>query len=69
LGTRWTAFSGDVNQDGVIDGTDAGLIDNDAFNFGSGYISTDLNYDDIVDATDASLADNNAYNFVGSVRP
>ncbi len=69
LGTRWTAFSGDVNQDGVVDGTDAGLIDNDAFNFGSGYISTDLNYDDIVDATDASLADNNAYNFVGSVRP
>ena len=33
-GTRWTAFSGDVNQDGVIDGTDAGLIDNDAFNCG-----------------------------------
>jgi hypothetical protein len=69
VGTKWTSFSGDVNQDGVVDGTDAGLIDNDAFNFASGYISTDLNYDDIVDATDASLADNNAFNFVGLVRP
>ncbi len=69
MGSRWTNFSGDTNQDGVVDGTDAGLIDNDAFNFASGYIPTDLNYDDIVDATDASLADNNAYNFVGLVRP
>jgi hypothetical protein len=62
-------FTGDVNQDGTVDGSDAGLIDNDAFGFVSGYVSTDLNYDDIVDATDASLADNNAYNFVGVVRP
>jgi hypothetical protein len=62
-------FTGDVNQDGTVDGSDAGLIDNDAFGFVSGYVSTDLNYDDIVDATDASLADNNAYNFVGVIRP
>ena len=62
-------FTGDANQDGTVDGSDAGLIDNDAFNFVNGYVSTDLNYDDIVDATDASLADNNAYNFVGVVRP
>ncbi len=62
-------FTGDVNQDGTVDGSDAGLIDNDAFGFVSGYVSTDLNYDDIVDATDASLADNNAFNFVGVVRP
>ena len=62
-------FTGDANQDGTVDGSDAGLIDNDAFNFVNGYVSTDLNYDDIVDATDASLADNNAFNFVGVVRP
>lgn len=62
-------FTGDVNQDGTVDGSDAGLIDNDAFNFVNGYVSTDLNYDDIVDATDASLADNNAFNFVGVIRP
>lgn len=69
VGTKWTIFSGDVNQDGVVDGSDAGLIDNDAFNFVSGYVVTDLNYDDIVDASDASLADNNAFNFVGTIRP
>jgi hypothetical protein len=62
-------YTGDANQDGTVDGSDAGLIDNDAFNFVNGYVSTDLNYDDIVDATDASLADNNAFNFVGVVRP
>jgi hypothetical protein len=69
LGGRMAFYTGDANQDGVVDGTDAGLIDNDAFNFVSGYVSTDLNYDDIVDATDASLADNNAFNFVGVIRP
>ncbi len=26
-------YSGDVNQDGVVDGGDGALIDNDAFNF------------------------------------
>lgn len=62
-------YTGDVNQDGIVDGSDLGLIDNDVFNFGSGYISTDLNNDGIVDGTDASYGENNAYNFVGLVRP
>ncbi|MBV6477583.1 MAG: hypothetical protein HGGPFJEG_00322 [Ignavibacteria bacterium] len=62
-------FSGDVNQDGVIDATDAGAIDNDAFNFMTGYVNTDLTGDDVVDATDAAIADNNAFNFVGKVTP
>lgn len=35
-------YSGDVNQDWVIDGSDASLIDNDAFEFISGYVDTDL---------------------------
>lgn len=69
LGGRMAFYTGDANQDGVVDGSDAGLIDNDAFNFASGYIATDLNYDNIVDATDAAYADNNAFNFVGVIRP
>ena len=35
---RFAIYSGDVNQDGTIDLTDGSLIDNDAFNFASGYL-------------------------------
>lgn len=62
-------FSGDVNQDGTVDATDAGAIDNDASNFVSGYVVTDITGDDNVDATDAAIVDNNAFNFVGRIRP
>ena len=34
---RFALFSGDVNQDGAIDGSDAGIIDNDSSNFVSGF--------------------------------
>lgn len=66
---RFGIYSGDVNQDGVIDASDNGAIDNDASNFATGYINTDLNGDTVIDATDAAFADNNASNFVSSVRP
>ena len=65
----YAIYSGDVNQDGVVDGTDAALIDNDAANFGSGYLPTDLNGDDVTDGSDAVIADNNAANFVTVIRP
>ncbi len=66
---KFGTYSGDVTQDGTIDASDLGLIDNDAFTFASGYISTDLNGDSFADASDYSLADNNAYNFVGRITP
>ena len=62
-------YSGDVNQDDIIDASDIGLIDNDAFNFVSGYIPTDLTGDGTADGSDASIADNNAWNFVSVIRP
>jgi len=62
-------FVGDVNQDGIIDGSDASLADNDIFNFAPGYGATDVNWDSIVDGTDAQYIDNNAFNFIGVVRP
>ena len=62
-------YSGDVNQDGTVDGTDTQLIDNDSFLFNSGYLPTDVNGDSFVDGTDASIAGNNADNFVSVVRP
>jgi len=66
---RFAIFSGDVNQDGVVEATDAGAIDNDASNFVSGYVNTDITGDDLVDATDAAIGENNAANFVAKVVP
>jgi len=68
-GTKYCIFNGDVNQDGTIDGSDASTIDNDAFNFATGYLVTDLNGDEIIDGSDAVIADYNVNNFVGVVRP
>ena len=62
-------YSGDINRDKVIDGSDVGLIDNDASNFVGGYVITDLTGDNFVDGTDFSIADNNANNYVGAIEP
>jgi len=66
---QFAIFSGDVNQDGSIDATDLLLIDNNTFNFASGYLSTDLNGDNFTDASDALFIDNNVFNFVGVQGP
>ena len=65
----YAVYSGDVNQDGTIDLTDGSEIDNDAFNFNSGYLPTDVNGDEIIDVADAVYADNNGFNFVGKITP
>ncbi|MBK6537423.1 MAG: hypothetical protein IPH77_04685 [Ignavibacteria bacterium] len=52
-------FSGDVNQDGIIDGSDISIVENDLSNSVNGHVATDLNGDDFVDADDLSLVDNN----------
>lgn len=62
--TRFAIFSGDVNQDGIIDAADLSAVDNDAFNSVSGYVNTDVNGDDFVDASDLSIVDNNSHNIV-----
>jgi hypothetical protein len=62
-------YSGDVNQDDIIDGTDTQLIDNDAAAFLSGYVNTDVNGDDFVDGTDASITGNNADAFISAITP
>jgi FG-GAP-like repeat len=68
-GTKYCIYNGDVNQDGTIDLSDLGLIDNDVYNFNSGYVAADLNGDGIVDISDTGIADNNVYNFVTLIRP
>lgn len=69
IGSKWTIYSGDVNQDGVVDGTDSQQIDNDAYNFATGYLITDVNGDEIVDGSDATITGNNSDNFVSKITP
>jgi len=66
---RFGIYTGDVNQDGIVDGTDAAAIDNDAYNFVTGYAVSDLTGDEVVDGSDAAIADNNVSNFVGKITP
>jgi len=68
-GTKYCIYNGDVNQDGIIDGSDVSMTDNDAFNFLSGYLNTDLNGDNIIDASDLVVVDNNSFNFVMKITP
>lgn len=62
-------YSGDINQDGVIDIFDVIDMDNDVINFNAGYIPTDLNGDGVADIFDVILLDNNVLAFVASVTP
>lgn len=68
-GSRFCTYSGDVNQDAVIDATDLSIIDNGAMAFVTGYVPTDLNGDNFVDGTDYSIGDNNAANYITAITP
>ncbi|MDQ3021910.1 MAG: CHRD domain-containing protein [Bacteroidota bacterium] len=68
-GSEYCIFSGDVNQDGIVDLSDLQLVDNDAFNFLGGYVNTDVNGDEVVDVSDAGIAENNSVDFVSVMRP
>jgi len=68
-GTKYCIYSGDVNHDGVVDGTDLSNIDNDASNFISGYVVTDVNGDQVIDGSDLAIDDNNASGFVSVIKP
>ncbi len=69
VGSIWSFYSGDVNQDEVIDLTDIVSVFNDAGNFVTGYVNTDLTGNMIVDLTDITIAYNNSANFVHLIRP
>lgn len=68
-GGKYCIYSGDVDNNGVIDGIDFSIIDNDAGNFNSGYIPSDLDGDMIVDGSDASLSSNVSTSFITVIRP
>jgi len=59
-GSKYCAYSGDINQDGIIDASDLIKVYNDSYVGLTGrYIVSDLNGDSVVDASDISTTDNN----------
>jgi hypothetical protein len=62
-------YGGDVNQDGVVDIRDYIPVDNDSYNFASGYLVTDVNGDGVIDIRDFIIIDNNNFNFIGTIHP
>jgi len=60
-GSVFAFFSGDINQDDVIDGSDAIDLENDIFNSEFGVKITDLNGDGSVDTSDSPYFQNNQY--------
>ena len=62
-------WSGDVNQDGLIESSDYSVIENDLLNFLSGYYSSDLTGDNLVESLDYSLIENNLLLFLFTIGP
>ena len=66
----WAIYSGDLNQDGFIDGNDFPGFDNDSFNGVAGsYQATDMNGDGFVDGNDFPVFDINSFNGLSVVHP
>ncbi|HQY52484.1 MAG TPA: arylsulfotransferase family protein [Ignavibacteria bacterium] len=68
-GSRYSIYSGDVNQDGTIDISDLSDIDNDVSVFNKGYVNSDITGDMFTDVSDVAIAENNAVKFISSVKP
>ncbi|NVO21228.1 MAG: hypothetical protein HXX13_16115 [Bacteroidetes bacterium] len=62
-------YGGDINQDGIVDGTDMAAVDNSSTSLTKGYVSDDANGDGIVDGSDMALVDNNSTSIVKSKLP
>ncbi|MDQ3020048.1 MAG: hypothetical protein M3R36_05700 [Bacteroidota bacterium] len=63
-GSRYCIYSGNVNNDMIIDTQDLLLIDNDLFNYETGSTVTDLTGDNLVDLEDMAIANENAANLI-----
>ncbi len=68
-GTHWCLFGGDIDYNLFIDNDDLLMIDNDAYNYVTGYTITDVDGNNYVDAHDLIITDLNAYNFIGTLQP
>ncbi|MFM8433290.1 MAG: hypothetical protein ACKOA1_10880, partial [Bacteroidota bacterium] len=68
-GGKFGLYSGDVNQDNIIDLTDLNSISSATANGPSGYLSQDITGDMIVESADYSLIENNYQLNITLIRP
>lgn len=69
-GGKYCIYSGDVDQNGVIELADYSAVDNDAFNVTEGLrIPADFSGDNIVDLHDMQVIDNNVRNYIRVISP
>lgn len=66
---KYGMYSGDVNQDGIVNNDDVVLLDNANNQMLSGYLNEDLNGDGIVSNDDVVIIDNNNSNFISVQYP
>jgi hypothetical protein len=66
---HYLIYAGDVNQDGIVDGSDMSFIQNDTNLASSGYLYDDCNGDGLIDGSDMSIAQNNANQAIGIATP
>jgi hypothetical protein len=66
---HYLIYGGDVNHDGGVDTDDYIGIDNDSYNYVTGYFDTDVDGNGTVDTNDYIIVDNNNYNYIGTVHP
>jgi uncharacterized protein (TIGR02145 family) len=65
----YVLYVGDVNQDGLADGTDLNEIGNMSDAFSRGYLSEDLNGDGLVDGSDLNIEGNWTNYFIKAFTP
>lgn len=65
----WAFYSGDINDDGLIDLIDYSIWESDYLIFGFGYLITDLNGDGLVDLNDYTFWEGNYLTYIFSVTP
>src|ERR1035437_8570889 len=68
-GGKYCIYSGDINQDGFINLTDLGAVNNDSYNLVTGYLVTDLTGDLYTNLSDLSIVNNNSYGLVSTKVP
>jgi murein DD-endopeptidase MepM/ murein hydrolase activator NlpD len=68
-GGEYCFYSGDTNQDGIVDVSDVSRVENETSGFHAVYTAADLDGDSSVDASDISIVENNATVQASIIRP
>ena len=66
---KYCIFTGDVNQDGVVDSGDMNPVENKSIIVTMGYVVEDVNGDGIVDSGDMNIVENNSMAVIQVITP